>query len=108
MRDKPLIMIGQDEAILINIYPSSKHSVAPDGTAALGPKDEWSCFVSRNFGFGHQLSQEQFKLMNECRNDQVYLDTEAAMTINETMLKPKLTETPFVYKLEYGKKYKGY
>ena len=71
--------------------------MAPDGTAALSPKDEGqglmlSCFVSRDFGFGHQLSQEQLKLVNEYRNNQVYLDTEAAMTINQTILKPKLTK----------------
>jgi len=40
VRDKPVIMIGQDEAIFKQYLFTSKHWVAPDGTAALSPKDE--------------------------------------------------------------------
>ena len=51
LRDKPVIMIGQDEAIFKQYLLTSKHWMEPDGTTALSPKDEGhelkvSCFVS--------------------------------------------------------------
>ena len=77
-------MIGQNEAIYKQYLLTSRHWVAPDGTTAARPKDGGyglmvSSFVSRDFGFGHKLTQAQLQTVNEYRRGKNYLDVEAAM-----------------------------
>jgi hypothetical protein len=67
---KPLIGFGQDESILKQYAFTTKAWTAPDGTRGLIPKDEGagvmiSAFVSREFGFGIDLSNEDLTRVNQ-------------------------------------------
>jgi hypothetical protein len=83
---------------------------APDGSCGLIPKDEGlgvmlSAFVSREFGFGMKLSQEELIIVNRfraCQENKLYKDTAAANDKLGSDLKAELTESPFVKEFEYG------
>ena len=111
--EKPIIMISQDECIFKQFLFSHRHWCLPDGTTPPMPKEEGqgvmlSSFVSREFGYGMQLSSAQLSHVNEYRKGQHYLDKEAAMEINKTTLKQALTSSPFTSYFQYGANYEGY
>ena len=60
---RPLIGFGQDECIFKQYLFTNKAWTTPDGQKPVIPKDEGlgvmiSAFVSREFGFGMKLSDE--------------------------------------------------
>jgi hypothetical protein len=64
-----------------------------------------SAFVSREFGFGMHLSEEDFLKVNRFRStagNKYYKDAEAATSKLGSAVKPQLSETPFVKEFEYG------
>ena len=114
--DRPLICFGQDESIFRQYIFSNKAWVAPDGTSALIPKDEGlglmvSAFVSREFGFGLKLSEEELVRVNNFRRQPEhlqYLDEDAAKQRLGSIEKKDINESPFVKLFEYGANKDGY
>jgi hypothetical protein len=78
------------------------------------PKDEGlgvmiSAFVSREMGFGYNISEEDLVKVNERRQGKHYSDEEAAKKIKgNSLMKMPLTGSPFVVKFEYGANNQGY
>lgn len=74
----------------------------PDGTKPLIPKDEGqgvmlSSFVSREFGYGMELSNDDLETVNTYRKkNNVYSDNDAAVRINGNATKSELTSSPFI------------
>jgi hypothetical protein len=76
------------------------------------PKDEGhgvmiSAFVSREFGFGMTLSQDQLDLVYGTRVGQAYIDEESAIK-KGNKFKDLLTESPFIRCLQYDANLEGY
>ena len=69
-----------------------------------------SSFVSREFRYGFELSDDQLKQINDERRGEAheYSDTSAGKSINGKTWKPLLTHSPFVSELEYGMNNEGY
>jgi hypothetical protein len=110
---KPLVYFGQDEAIMKQYCFTSKSWTAPTGQKAIIPKDDGmgvmiSAFVSREFGFGLQLSQQQLQKVNEVRHATKYSNEEAAKDIRGENFKDPLDNSPFVLQFEYGANNQGY
>jgi hypothetical protein len=110
---KPLICFGQDEAIMKQYCFTSKTWTASSGQKAIIPKDEGmgvmiSTFVSREFGFGLTLSQQQLRKVNGARRATKYSDQEAAKEIRGKIFKDPLDNSPFVLQFEYGANNQGY
>ncbi|KAI2504914.1 hypothetical protein MHU86_9523 [Fragilaria crotonensis] len=88
------------------------------GQVPLLPKSEGdgymlSAFVSREFGFGRQMTEDELQRVNMARQTAAlgggnYLDTTAAMEILGTTRKPILLESPFVKYLFIGINNQGY
>ena len=79
----PLILIGQDKSILKQYAITPKQWTLPDGATSTNPKEDGqgvmlSSFVSRDFGYSHNLSQTELNEVNEYRKGKNYLDIEAA------------------------------
>ena len=111
--EKPLIIFGQDESIFKQYTLSSKQWALPDGTTAPNPKEDGhgvmlSSFVSRDFGYGLNLTQGQLNEVNNYREGKNYLDRDAAIEVHGKIQKPKLTDSPFVRWLDYGVNFDGY
>ena len=109
----PLICFGQDECIFKQFLFTGKAWSAPDGTKPVIPKDEGlgvmiSAFVSREFGFGMILSDEDLQKVNEFRVGKKYSDELAAMDKRGTSAKQPLDSSPFVVQFEYGINSEGY
>jgi hypothetical protein len=88
INEKPLIIFGQDECIYKQYKFSESAWCLPDGCFPLIPKDEGhgvmiSTFVSREFGFGMTLSQDQLDLVNGTRVGKAYIDEESAIKKGE-------------------------
>jgi hypothetical protein len=84
----------------------------PYGHFPLIPKDEGhgvmiSAFVSREFGFGMTLSQDQLDLVNGTRVGQAYIDEESAIK-KGSKFKDPLAESAFICYLQYGANLEGY
>ena len=99
--EKPLILIGQDESIFKQYLLTNSQWALPDGQKALLPKDEGqgimiSAFVSREFGYGHDLTQQQLDQINQFRKNKKYIDESAAEEVYTTAVKQPLTESPFI------------
>jgi hypothetical protein len=111
---KPLICFGQDECIFKQFSFTPKAWTAPDGQKAMIPKDEGlgvmiSAFVSREMGFGYDISEEDLVKVNERRQGKHYSDEEAAKKIKgNSSMKMPLTGSPFVVEFEYGANNQGY
>jgi hypothetical protein len=110
---KPVMILGQDESIFKQYCIPTKSWVYPDGTRVLLPKDEGqglmiSAFVSRELGYGMELTPSQLDAINLKRKNEHYLDTLSAKKKNGNTKKPKLTHSPFSRKLEYGANGEGY
>ena len=106
-KDRPIIMIGQDEYIYKQFLLVRKQWTLPDGTTAINPKDEGmgimlSSFVSRDFGYGFKLTPSQLKTVNEYRRGKQYIDEEAAREVLKCKYKQTLKNSPFIRKFEYG------
>ena len=67
-----------------------------------------SAYISRDLGFGFDLNEEMLERVNSYRENKEYLDKEAAMKLNNSVLKPKLTTRPFVTSFQYGQNQEGY
>ena len=110
---KPIIIFGQDECIFKQYAFRKKGWTGPNGERPLMPKDDGqglmiSAFVSREFGFGWEITSEQLELVNARRFNTNYNDQKAAIIINGSPKKNALTSSPFVRKLQYGAKHEGY
>jgi hypothetical protein len=110
---KPLICFGQDECIFKQYIFSHKSWTAPDGQKAVIPKDDGlgvmiSAFVSREFGYGMELSPEELQQVNNEREGKDYSDQLAATSIRGRTVKQELTESPFAIEFEYGANGQGY
>lgn len=109
---KPRITFGQDEAI----FRSSQLNEScwtVDGestlrTKGLGIGIMVSAFVSREYGFGMDISEAQLVDVNESRKNKAYTDAEAAIYLFGSSDKKALTESPFVRYLNYGSGKDGY
>jgi hypothetical protein len=110
---QPLICFGQDECIFKQFLFTGKAWIAQDGTKPVIPKDEGlgvmiSAFVSREFGFGMILSEEDLQKVNEFRIGKKYSDDLAAIDKRGTSAKQPLDSSPFVVQFEYGINSEGY
>ena len=111
--EKPLILLGQDESIFKQYTLSPKQWSLPDGITAPNPKEDGqgvmlSSFVSRDFGYGHDLTESQLIEVNNYRRGKCYVDEEAAIAVNGKKEKNNLTSSPFVCWLDYGINFEGY
>jgi hypothetical protein len=110
---KPIIGFGQDEAIMKQHCFTTKAWTAPSGQKAITPKDEGmgvmiSAFLSREFGFGLKLSQEQLQKVNLARRGTKCSDEVAAKeTRGGNANKQPLTESRFVVEFECGANNQG-
>jgi hypothetical protein len=108
----PLIVFGQDEAI----YRSTSlcpHTWTIDGQTPLRTKGSGraimvSAIVSREFGFGFELTVEELSAINLRRQGKKYADEESATLLFGNADKMKLTESPFIRTLEIGIRKEGY
>ena len=111
---KPIMIVGQDESVFAQYHLGNKTWVGPKGQRPLLPKSDGdgymlSAFVSREFGFGRDLSEDELaKINHEQRIGKTYIDTQAAMEVLKTTEKPLLTESPFVRYLYIGANNEGY
>ena len=84
---RPVIYVGQDEAIFKQFLFSHKMQVAPGGQQALVPKDEGagtmvSAFVTREHGIICEISNLVLDEVDAQRLGQVHADKEAAIKVN--------------------------
>ena len=113
---RPHMIIGQDESVFAQYLLSSKQWIGPKGQVPLLPKTEGdgymlSAFVSREFGFGRQMTDNELQTVNMARQTTAfgtYTDTAAAMEILGTTKKASLLESPFVKYLFIGINNEGY
>ncbi len=94
---------------------AKKTRIGPEGQRSQLPKSEGdgyklSAFVSREFGFGSLLTNDELAKINSERraSTATYTNTHAAMEILGTINKPVLTESPFVKYLFIGINIEGY
>ena len=114
-RARPLMIVGQDESVFAQYLLGSKTWVGPKEQRPLQPKSEGdgymlSAFVSREFGFGRDLSEDELVRINTARRGigKTYIDTQAAMEILKSIDKPILTESPLIKYLYIGANNEGY
>jgi hypothetical protein len=86
---------------------TTKAWTAPSGQKAIVPKDEGtgmmiSAFLSREFGFGINLTQEQLQKVNQVRQGKKYSDETAAKETRGKADKLPLKSSHFVIEFEYG------
>jgi len=112
---RPIMIVGQDESVFAQYLLGAKTWIGPKGQRPLLPKSEGdgymlSAFVSREFGFGRLLTNDELAKINSERraSTATYTDTHAAMEILGTINKPVLTESPFVRYLFIGVNNEGY
>ena len=84
--DKPLVIFGQDECIFKQYQFNNKQWYLPDGTCQILPKDEglgimYSSFVSRDFGYGLDLTPDDMMKVNKKRESEKYCNEEAAKAV---------------------------
>ena len=111
-----MIVVGQDESVFAQYLHGSKTWVGPKEQRPLQPKSEGdgcmlSAFVSREFGFGRDLSEDELVRINTARRGigKTYIDTQAAMEILKLTDKPILTEeSPFITYLYIWGNNEGY
>ena len=94
---RPMMMVGQDESVFKQYSFGRKCWVGPGGETQLLPKSEGyskmvSGFVSRDFGVGLHLDDNEIQKVNKQRvSDEWchYLSTGAALTVNGTTQKKR-------------------
>jgi hypothetical protein len=67
-----------------------------------------SAFVSREYGFGIDLSADEIAKVNQQRSGKKYSDEVAANTVHGNANKIPLPSNPFVTEFEYGVSGQGY
>ena len=67
-----------------------------------------SSFVSRDYGFGWDISKEQLYIVNQRRRGKHYKDVQAAELKRGNSQKKDLETSPFSIKFEYGNSKNGY
>ncbi|KAI2495738.1 hypothetical protein MHU86_18762 [Fragilaria crotonensis] len=112
---RPIMIVGQDESVFAQYLLGAKTWIGPKGQRPLLPKSEGdgymlSAFVSREFGFGRPLTEDELARINLHRQQSraTYTDTHAAMEILGTINKVALTESPFVKYLFIRANNEGY
>ena len=112
---RPVIFVGQDEAIFKQFLFLSKMWVGPNGERPLLPKDEGagtmiSTFTCREHGLIRELTAAILIEVNLQRAGRQYSDEEAAIEINGNSNKKPLTldKSPFVVFFDYGENKEGY
>jgi hypothetical protein len=112
---RPIMIVGQDESVFAQYLLGAKTWIGPKGQRPLLPKSEGddymlSAFVSREFGFGKLLTEDELAKINSHRRQSgaTYTDTHADMEILGTINKIALTESPFVKYLFIGANNEGY
>jgi hypothetical protein len=112
---RPIMIIGQDESVFAQYLLGSNTWIGPKGQRPLLPKTEGdgymlSAFVSREFGFGRVLTDDELTRINAERRSlgATYTDTRAAMEILGTTFKSPLNESPFIKYLYIGVNNEGY
>ena len=111
--DKPVIMIGQDECVFKQYLIVKKQWILHDGTSAVNPKEEGagvmlSSFVSQDFGYGYNLTDDELAIVNRYRLGKTYKDEDAAMEVLKSIHKKPLQNSPFVRRFEYRINSQGY
>ena len=114
-KPRPIMIIGQDESVFAQYLLGSKTWIGPSGQRPLLPKSEGdgymlSAFVSREIGFGREMTDDELLKVNTARRGagKTYHDTQAAIEILGTADKAILTESPFVKYLYIGASNEGY
>ena len=105
---KPLIIFGHDECIFKQFTMSRKQWCwyGPNKETYIVPKDDGmgimivSAFQYREFGFGLQITEQDFKIVSESRVGTKYMDEQAAQDMRRSALNPGLTSAPFVREFE--------
>ena len=112
LRTKPRITFGQDKAIFRSSQLNESCWTVDGGstlrTKGLGIGIMVSAFVSREYGFGMDISEAQLVDVNESRKNKAYTDAEAAICLFGASDKKALIESPFVRYLNYGSGKDGY
>ena len=106
----PLMIIGQDKSVFAQYLLGSKTWIGPSGQRPLLPKSEGdgymlSAFVSREFGFGRVLTNEELDKVNAARRmigKNTFIDEQAANEVLGTIYKSDLKESPLVKYLYIG------
>ena len=100
---------GARRKCLFPVILGSKTWIGPAGQRPLLPKSEGngymlSAFVSREFGFGRELTDAEVMKVNLERRSigSTYIDTQAALEILSMTIKPVLTEALLVKYLYIG------
>jgi hypothetical protein len=111
--ERPVIVMGQDECIVKQYSLTKKAWVGPEGEQPITPKDEGlgimiSAMQSREFGYGMELTQEEFNQVNAVRLGNKYKDEQAAIKKRGKADKHPLTSSPFILEFEYGASAEGY
>ena len=113
-RQNPLVILGQDESIFNQYMMKPKNWIDTiSGKRPLLPKSQGatlmvSAFQCREFGFGLDLTEDMLSKINERRLGTKYCDTLAAIEVNQTSDKQRLTESPFVRYIDVGENREGY
>ena len=110
---RPIECYGQDESLFYQFQFPSRSWVGPNSERALLPKSQGeglmiSAFVSRDTGFGMQLTTQELEKINNARQGTHYIDRTAAIEVNKHSLKRPLTQSPFVRDLLVGATKGGY
>ena len=110
---RPCEAIGQDESLFSQYQFPSKSWVGPNLERALLPKSPGevlmlSAFLSRDLGFGMQMTDEQLALVNASRQGTHYIDRAAALEVHKYTQKQPLIRSPFVQDLLIGATKGGY
>ena len=106
-------MIGQHEAIMNQKLITLFTWTMPDGAKPLNPKDDGqglmlSVFTSHGLGFEFSVLSDVLDAVNESRKGKDYSNEDAAVIVTGNAEKGKLTTSPFLRELEYGKNIDGY
>jgi hypothetical protein len=104
---KPLICWGQDERVFKQFLFTGETWTCADGQRPVIPKDEGLgamtlAFVSREFGFGMKVSDEELQMVNACRVGKNCSNKAAALERRGTIEKKQLENSPFVAKFDNG------
>lgn len=110
---KPLMIWGQDECAFQQHRYSPKQWIGPDGTRSILPKSDGylmmvSAFQSRELGFAWKLSAQELELVNRQRENEQYVDKEAALEVTGKSTKDRLLSTPFIRVFDPGQSFDGY
>ena len=110
---KPLMMLGQDECIFNQFVFTKWVWILLDGSKQLTLKEEGqgtmlSFFCYRYLLYSFVVTDHILNKVNKSCENSNYSDEAAAIMIYHNSKKPKLTLSPFLYKVDYGNNHNGY